>query len=104
MPPRGLSAEVMLSIELDAICSRNRYTSDPAPVIAELAAAASTRTDILAESVGTWVGFFGGDEYVGVLAAALREVPGVERWITVGEHRRSIPHHRTPAPKPGHGM
>ena len=48
----------MLSITLDAICSRNRYTTDSAPVIAELYATAGERLDILTESVGTWVGFF----------------------------------------------
>ena len=33
---RRLSPDVMLSITLDAICSRNRYTTDPGPVVAEL--------------------------------------------------------------------
>ena len=56
--PRRLSPDVLLSIELDAICSRNRYTSDPGPVIAELHATAGDRLDTLTESVGIWVGFF----------------------------------------------
>ncbi|KJL20999.1 hypothetical protein RN50_01966 [Microbacterium foliorum] len=46
----------MLSIELGSICSRNRYTSDPGPVIAELIAAAGDRVDILQQSVGSWIG------------------------------------------------
>lgn len=47
MSPRGLSPDVMLSVTLDAICSRKRYTTDPAPVIAELYATAGERLDIL---------------------------------------------------------
>lgn len=38
-----LSSETLLSITLGSICSRNRYTSDPAPVIAELLATAGER-------------------------------------------------------------
>lgn len=51
--PRRLSPDAMLSIELDAICSRNRYTADTAPVIAKLHATAGDRLNILTESVGT---------------------------------------------------
>ncbi|WP_449408808.1 hypothetical protein [Microbacterium maritypicum] len=59
--PRGLAPDVILTVTLDAICSRNRYTRDPGPVIAELIATAGDRTDLLAEAVGTWVGFFEDD-------------------------------------------
>lgn len=98
--PRRLSPEVMLSIELDAICSRNRYATDPAPVLAELQAAAGQRLDILTESVGTWVGFFE-DAETRILCTALRSLPGLEPWITEGEYRRSIPDHRTPSAHAG---
>lgn len=94
MSPR-LSPERLLSVHLDAICSRNRYTTDPAPVIAELYATAGDRLDILAEAVGTWVGYFE-DDYIRTLCAALRELPDLEPWIRVGQERRSIPDHRTP--------
>ena len=85
----------MLSIQLDASCSRNRYTTDPAPVIAELRAAASDRLDVLTESVGLWVGFFE-DDYTRTLCRALRELPGLEPWIAEGERRRSRRDHSTP--------
>ncbi|CAD5141187.1 conserved protein of unknown function [Microbacterium sp. Nx66] len=101
MPSRGLSAGVKLSVELDAICSRNRYTTDPAPVLNELRATAGERTDVLAEAVGTWVGYFEG-EYTATLCAALRTLPGLEPWIAVGQHRRSLPDPSTPAVL-GHG-
>ena len=102
MPTRGLSPTVKLSIALDAICSRNRYTADPAPVIAELRATAGDRDDVLTEAVGTWVGYFE-DEHVAVLCAALRTLPGLEPWIALGQHRRSLPDPSTPAIL-GHGQ
>lgn len=102
VPNRGLSPGVKLSVALDAICSRNRYTTDPAPVLNELRAAAGDRTDVLAEAVGTWVGYFE-DEYTATLCAALRTLPGLEPWIAVGQHRRSLPDPSTPAVL-GHGQ
>ena len=95
MASRGLSPDVRLSVHLDAICSRNRYTRDPEPVIAELLATAGHRQDILTESVGTWVGYFE-DADTRILCAALRELPGLAPWIAVGRDRFSSPHHRTP--------
>lgn len=53
-----LSPDTMLSIEVGSICSRNRYTSDPAPVIAELLATAGERVEILQQSAGSWVGYY----------------------------------------------
>lgn len=102
MPSRGLSTGVKLSIALDAICSRNRYTPEPAPVIAELRATAGDRDDVLAEAVGTWVGYFE-DEHTATLCAALRTLPGLEPWIALGQHRRSLPNPSTPAIL-GHGQ
>lgn len=102
MPTRGLSPAVKLSIALDAICSRNRYTTDPAPVIAELRATAGDRDDVLVEAVGTWVGYFE-DKQVAVLCTALRTLPGLEPWIALGQHRRSLPNPSTPAIL-GHGQ
>lgn len=88
-----LTPELLLNIELSSICSRNRYTDDPAPVIAELQQRAGRRTDILAEVAGLWAGYYR-DEYTRVLADALLEVEGAETWVTVGTRRRNgIPHH-----------
>lgn len=102
MQSRGLSPTVKLSVELDAICSRNRYTSDTAPVLDELKAAAGERTDVLAEAVGTWVGYFE-DDYTATLCTALRTLPGLEPWIALGKHRRSLPDPSTPE-RLGHGQ
>lgn len=90
----------MLNIELGAICSRNRYTTDPAPVIAELLAAAGDRVEILQQSVGSWIGYYE-DTYTIVLSTALRELPGLEPWIAVGANRRAQPDHRTPTAHAG---
>lgn len=100
---RGLSADVLLSVTLDAICSRNRYTKNPSPVLAELIATAGARDDILREAVGTWLGFFEDAETI-VLCTALREIPGIEPWIAVGAHRRALPHHSTPPLGIRHGV
>lgn len=98
-----LSPDTMLSVTLDAICSRNRYTADPAPVIAELYAAAGDRIDILTESVGIWVGYFE-DDYVRILCTALRELPRLEPWIVEGKRRRSLKDHSTPPLGVRHGV
>lgn len=102
MPSHGLSPETKLSIDLDAICSRNRYTADPAPVLDLLRTTAGDRTDVLAEAVGTWLGFFE-DEHTATLCASLRSLPGLEPWIALGRHRRSLPSPSTPAIL-GHGQ
>lgn len=101
MPSSGLSPITKLSVTLDAICSRNRYTSDTDPVLAELRAAAGERVDVLAEAVGTWLGFFE-DEYTQPLCTALRTIAGVDPWIALGQFRRNLPAHGTPA-ELGHG-
>lgn len=93
--PRRLSPDVLLSITLDAICSRNRYTSDPGPVLDELRATAGNRREVLAEAVGTWLGFFE-DEYTATLCAALRTLPDLDQWIALGQFRRSLPDPSTP--------
>lgn len=90
-----LTPDTLLSIHLGAIMSRNRYTKNPAPVIAELFQVAGSNTRILAESVGSWVGFYE-DGYTRVLCVALRELPDLEPWIAQGVHRRSMRGHSTP--------
>lgn len=95
-----LSPDTLLSIHLGAIMSCNRYTTDPAPVIAELLETAGDRTSVLQEAVGTWIGFYE-DEYVQRLCDALREIPGVGQWIAVGAGRRAVPDHRTPVAHEG---
>jgi hypothetical protein len=89
-----LSRAALLNIELSAICSRNRYTSDAAPVIDELRRTAGKRTDILAEVGGTWAGYYDG-EHTHVLAEALAGIEGAAEWVAVGRRRRGSPPHRT---------
>jgi hypothetical protein len=91
MPSEGLTPETKLSIALDAICARHRYTADPAAALAELRAAAGARVDVLSEAVGTWIGYFE-DDYTRTLTTALRELPGLDAWIAVGQDRRRIGH------------
>ncbi|WP_056513135.1 hypothetical protein [Microbacterium sp. Leaf320] len=95
-----LSPDTMLSITLGSICSRTRYTSDPAPVVDELLATAGDRSEILKQSVGSWVGYYE-DAYTITLCTALRELPGLEPWIALGVERRSQADHRTPTAHAG---
>ncbi|WP_162815393.1 hypothetical protein [Microbacterium arborescens] len=90
-----LDPDTMLDVELSAICARNQYTRDAAPVIAELAAAARGRDDVLARAAGIWSGYFESPE-TRCLAAALRAVPGAEGWVAEGRRRRGIPRHGAP--------
>jgi hypothetical protein len=95
----ALSPDVMLDVRLSSICSKHRYTDDPAAAIDELLAAAGSRSDILAEVAGTWAGYHGEDRHCRVLASALRGIDGAERWVGVGRYRRGIPNSgATPLP------
>lgn len=85
-----LDPDTALDVRLSAIIGRNRYATDPGPVLAELGVVAGDRADILAQTAGTWAGFHEQDAEVSVMVAALREVPGAEAWVQVGRDRRSI--------------
>jgi hypothetical protein len=73
----ALSPDKKLELELDATCTRNQFTRDPAPVIAELVAIAGERTDLLAKVAGMWAGFSDG-EHTHDLAVALLDIPGAD--------------------------
>lgn len=92
---RPLHPDVALGIHLSTICSRNRYTRDPGPVIAELLDVAGDRGDVLAYEVGRWAGYYD-DEHTAVLVAAIVEsIPGAAEWAPVGRAKRSAPAHGT---------
>ncbi|OYC97197.1 hypothetical protein [Microbacterium sp. Yaish 1] len=90
-----LEPDTQLDVELSAICARNQYTRDAAPVIAELTAAARGRREVLARAAGIWAGYFDSPE-THTLATALRGVPGAEPWAEEGRRRRGIPRHGAP--------
>lgn len=92
-PP--IDSDTLLDVTLSAICARNQYTHDAAPVIAELTAAARGRDDILAQAAGIWSGYFDSRE-TRTLASALRSIPGAELWVAEGQRRRGIPKHGAP--------
>lgn len=92
---RPLHPDVALGIHLSAICSRNQYTNDPGPVLAELLEVAGARDDILAIEVGKWAGYYD-DEHTKVLVAAIiAEIPGAAVWAADGRARRDAPAHGT---------
>lgn len=92
---RPLNPDVLLGVHLSAICSRNRYTQDPAPVIAELLRVAGNHSGVLAFEAGRWAGYYD-DEHTAVLVAAIVEgIPGAAEWTHEGRARRSAPPHGT---------
>lgn len=91
----ALHPDVALSVRLDAICGANRYTRDPAPVVDELRAAAGDRTTLRDDVIGTWIGYFRGDETATLCDALLTAFPGAAAWVRVGEQRRGAPNHGT---------
>jgi hypothetical protein len=94
---RPLHPDVALGVHLDAICSRNMYTSDPGPVVDELLRAARHRPEILAREVRTWAGFWEDDPAIRALTAALLEqIPGAAGWAHVGRERSGARTHGTP--------
>lgn len=94
MASRSLAPDTLLGITLATICSRNQYTDDPGPVIAELIATAGDHHDVLAREAGTWSGFYD-DEYTHTLAVALLEIPGAADWVQFGRERRAAGTHGT---------
>lgn len=62
-------------------------------MIDELRATAGARTDILHESVGTWVGYFRAPETEILCAALLDAIPEAGGWVPLGEERRAGPNH-----------
>lgn len=90
-----LSPDTLLDIELSALCSRHRYTTDPAPVLDELRRRAGARTDILARVAGTWAGYYR-DEHTATLADALLTIDGADEWVQLGKRRSSAPPHKNP--------
>lgn len=89
-----LHPDVALDVQLSAICSRNRYTKDPGPVLAELRAVAGDRVDVLAKVAGSWAGYYD-NEHTHTLAAAMLELDGVGPWVELGRQRRTKPPHGT---------
>ena len=87
----GMHPDTALDIRLSAIITRGQFTTDPATIIAELRAVAGARVDVLHGTVGTWVGYFGGDEHLSALTDALLTEFGLDALrpgIEVGRSRR----------------
>lgn len=93
MPSHTLDPRTALGVKLSATMSRHKYTNDPAAVVAELRELAGDDTALLAEEVGSWIGFYGNDEGVGTLTTALRGMTDLDLqpWIELGQKRRAAP-------------
>lgn len=95
---RPLHPDVALGIHLLAICSRNQYTHDPGPVIAELLEVAGARGDVLEMEVGKWAGYYD-DEHTAVLVAAIvAEIASAAVRAAEGRAWRDAPAHGTTGP------
>lgn len=95
MPSHPLAPETTLSIQVGCVMTRNQYSQDPAPVIAELYATAGDRIDLLTQEVGEFIGFYD-DQYRATLVNALRALPlDTDHAIKLGQHRRGLRPHST---------
>lgn len=99
MPRSGLDPDTALDVRLSAICSRNRYTTDPAAVVDELRRIAGDRTDILGRVAGSWVGYYG-DDHTRALCKALLEIADAIDWVGHGRARRNAGSHGAPMVRP----
>lgn len=84
--------DTLLSIQLGATIGRDKYTRDPAPVIAELRRLAGVRQDILDREVGVWIGYYDQPETRPLVVALLEAFPGAVQWIKSGQDRRGPTH------------
>jgi hypothetical protein len=93
----ALSRDRELDIHLSAIMARGRFTRDPGPVLAELRAAAGRRNDILASTVGEWIGFYGGPDTQLLVDALFTEFGDLDLapGVAFGRKRRNTPTHGT---------
>lgn len=92
---RPLHSDTLLGITLGATCSRNRYTTDPGPVIAELLDIAAKRGDVLAMEAGRWAAYYDDEHTAALTAAILSAIPGAVGWTAEGARRRAAPAHGT---------
>ena len=97
LPPRTIHPDTLLSIRIGSIMTRNQYTQNPAPVMAELRSTAGDRLDILAAEVGRFIGFYD-DQHTHSLVDALRAEftdLDLQPHIELGERRRNADTHST---------
>lgn len=103
MPTRRLNPDVLLSIKISTVMSRNEFTDDPEPVIAELYETAGDRIDLLTIEVGRWIGFYEAD-HNHTLVTALRALNlDMADAISLGQSRRVAPSHTTTGFNGPHG-
>lgn len=95
MPSHPLAPDVALGITIGCVMTRNRYEADTARVIAELYEIAGDRLDLLAQEVGSFIGFYE-DSYTIRLTTALRALPlDMADAIGLGQYRRGVRTHST---------
>lgn len=83
-----LDPDVALSVRLDALCSRDRYTTDPGPVIDEIARLTVDQDRVRDETVGVWAAFFRDDYTYRLCDALLDAFPGARAYVHIGISRR----------------
>jgi hypothetical protein len=87
--------DTLLSVQLGALMSRDKYTHDPELIdakIRHLRTVAGVRTDLLDREVGTWVGYYDGPAMKPLVVALLGAFPGAVSWLTLGQERRGRSH------------
>lgn len=95
-----LDPDTALDVRLSAICTRNQYTTDPAPVIAELREAAQGRDDVIVTVVGSWAGYYSSPDTRILAEALVVEFSPHEKLLAEGRGRARAPRHGAPQPGP----
>ncbi|MDY0830654.1 hypothetical protein SK224_16075 [Microbacterium sp. BG28] len=98
MTESALHPLVHLGVTISSLCSRDKYSTDPAvhtAAVDEIRRTAGVHTDIRDHEVGVWVGYYG-DDYTKTRAAALVDAfPGCVHHIALGVQRRGAGGHGT---------
>ena len=88
-----MDSDVLFDIQVSGLLGRHQFTTDPAPVVAELRALGLD--ELVVRTVGHWVGYYGAEHTRTLCEALLAAYPAAQDWVADGHARRTVAQHGT---------